>query len=107
MEEILASLLTSPQATAGRIRQLLVSDCRLVGEKVKLNLGKPLDLVAEGLTSGTWYPVVDKLRTSTELDPETSEVLCLSAGSEGFGLTAYGFHPTMLETDKGRAKLEC
>jgi hypothetical protein len=23
------------------------------------------------------------------------------------GLTAYGFHPTMLETHTGRAKLEC
>jgi len=54
-----------------------------------------------GFVSPIWYPVVDKLRTFTELDPETAEVLRLSAGSEGFGLTAYGFHPTMLERDKG------
>jgi hypothetical protein len=84
MEEILASLLQSAQAAAGRTRQQLVSNCRLVGEKAKPNHRKPFVLAAEGLTSGTWYPVVDKLRTTAELDPETAEVLRLSAGSEGF-----------------------
>ena len=37
-----------------------------------------------GFVSPIWFPVVDKLRTSTELDPETVEVLSLWIGSGGF-----------------------
>jgi hypothetical protein len=51
MEEILASLLESAQATAGTIRQLLVPNCRLVGEKAKPNRRKPFDLVKKGDTN--------------------------------------------------------
>jgi hypothetical protein len=35
--------------------KILVSNCRLTGEKVEPNYRKPFDLVAEGLQSGTWY----------------------------------------------------
>lgn len=35
--------------------KILVSNCKLTGEKVDPNYRKPFDLVAEGLHSGTWY----------------------------------------------------
>ncbi|MGD9675563.1 MAG: recombinase family protein, partial [Candidatus Bipolaricaulia bacterium] len=35
--------------------RILVSNCRLTGEKIEPNYRKPFDLVAEGLRSGAWY----------------------------------------------------
>ena len=36
--------------------KILVSNCRLTGEKLEPNYRKPFDLVAEGLRTGIWYP---------------------------------------------------
>ncbi len=52
-----ASELHSRQPLEGQAQglRILVSNCKLTGEKVAPNYRKPFDLVAEGRHSGTWY----------------------------------------------------
>ena len=60
-----------------RLLNALASNCIMKGENVDPIYRNPFALVAEGVRRSDWYPLVDKLRTLTELDPETVVALSL------------------------------